>query len=71
MFCKLQKGIKQEEYWQMIKVRQVVERVGFDWCDFIVMQITAIKQYTNTFKISLNLWYCVVVFQCNILNKIK
>jgi hypothetical protein len=30
-----------------MKVRQVVERVGFDWCDFIVMQITAIKNNTQ------------------------
>jgi hypothetical protein len=35
------------------------------------MQITAIKTIHKYIQISLNLWYCVVVFQCNILNKIK
>jgi len=39
MYCKLQHGIKSEEYLQQTKVRQVVERVWFDWCDFIGMQI--------------------------------
>jgi hypothetical protein len=44
MYCKLQ------------KVRQVVERVWFDWCDFIGIQITAIKSIhkyiPNKFKSS-------------------
>ena len=51
---------------------QVVERVWFDWCDFIGIQITAIKTIhkyiQDKFK---SLILCVVVFQCNILNKIK
>jgi hypothetical protein len=32
---------KKEEYLQYEKIRQVVERVWFDWCDVIVMQIAA------------------------------
>jgi len=41
MYCKLQHGIKSEEYLQQTKVRQVVERVWFDWRDCIVRQRTA------------------------------
>jgi hypothetical protein len=33
-----------------MKVREVVEGVGFDWCDFIVMQITAIKNNTHEIR---------------------
>jgi hypothetical protein len=65
---------KIREYLEPMKVRQVVEHVWFDWCDFIGMQISAIKSMhkfiPNKFK-SLILW--VVVFQRNacILNKTK
>jgi hypothetical protein len=38
MYCKLQHGIKSEEYLQMSKVGQFVECVWFDWCDFIGTQ---------------------------------
>jgi hypothetical protein len=31
------------KYLQLIKLRQVVEHIWFDWCDFIGIQITAIK----------------------------
>jgi hypothetical protein len=41
MYCKLQHGIKSEEYLQEKEVRQVIECVWFDWCDFIGMYIIA------------------------------
>jgi hypothetical protein len=63
MSCKLQKGIKYDEYLQLIKLRQVVEHVWFDWCDFIGMQITAIKTIHKYIQNKIkSLIPCVVVF---------
>ena len=43
MYCKLQKGIKSDEYLQLNNVRKVVEPVWFDWCNSIFIQIPVIK----------------------------